>query len=70
MSKTINRQKWILVSNLHGVEVFPKIGKLLASEVTSNQAETPVYDERDGRATKVRFWSIVLGRQFTVRMAA
>lgn len=60
-------KQFVLVSNLHGVDVFPKIGMNVAKEVTTDIDETPVYDQRDNPEIKAAFWSAILKRQFTVR---
>jgi len=60
-------KQFILVSNLHGVEVFPAIGNGLLATVTSDKDNTPVYDERDNPEIKRAFWSAVLRREFQPR---
>lgn len=65
-----SKQNFILVSNLHGVDMFPKIGDFLCSTLTTKQSETPHYDERDNLPMKVKVWTIALNRPFVVREIA
>ena len=68
MSKLFKPKKpFILVNEEHGVRVFPRIGFGGCAEITSEQSETPVFDERDNGEFKARYWSMSLGRQFNIQ---